>query len=112
MRSNASFRPKRGCVPSLRRTSSPRSSRHSRPAATATSSPVGDIITLVDGREELVDEVAQAPDDVRAYIAAELADLLEDPRIADGLFGAMQPDPASQARIDAVVMPRLRTLIA
>jgi hypothetical protein len=72
----------------------------------------GDIITLVDGREELVDEAAQAPNDVRTYIATELADLLEDPRIADGLFGAMQPDAASQARIDAVVTPRLRALLA
>jgi len=70
----------------------------------------GDIIALIDGREELIDEVAQAPDDVRTFIAAELADLLEDPRFADGLFGAMQPDAASQARIDDVVMPRLRAL--
>ena len=72
----------------------------------------GDIIALIDGREELIDEVAQAPDDVRTYIAAELAGLLEDPRFADGLFGAMQPDAASQARIDDVVMPRLRALTA
>jgi len=72
----------------------------------------GDIIALIDGREELIDEVAQAPDDVRTYIAAELAGLLEDPRFADGLFGAMQPDAASQARIDDVVVPRLRALTA
>jgi len=36
----------------------------------------GDIIALVDGREELVDETAQAPADVRNYIAAELRALL------------------------------------
>ena len=72
----------------------------------------GDIIALIDGREDLIDEVAQAPDDVRTYIAAELAGLLEDPRFADGLFGAMQPDAASQARIDDVVVPRLRALTA
>lgn len=72
----------------------------------------GDIIALVDGREELVNEVAHAPDDVRTYSAAELADLLEDPRFADGLFGALHPDAASQARAEAIVMPRLRALMS
>lgn len=71
-----------------------------------------DIVALVDGREELVDEVAQAPSDVRVYISAELADLLGEPRFADGLFGALRPDPASQARADAIILPRLRALTA
>ncbi len=71
-----------------------------------------DIIALVDGREELVDEVAQAPPNLRAYLSAELADLLANPRFADGLFGALRPDASSQARSDAIILPRLRTLIA
>jgi hypothetical protein len=70
----------------------------------------GDIIALVDGREELVDEVAQAKD-VRDYIAAEFADLQADPRFADGLFAALRPDAASQARAEMDVMPRLRALL-
>jgi hypothetical protein len=70
----------------------------------------GDIIALVDGREELVDEVAQAPADVRDYIAAELRALLADPRFSDGLFGALRPDAGSQARADSVVIPRLTSL--
>ncbi|MGI8631709.1 MAG: hypothetical protein ACR2NA_04085 [Solirubrobacterales bacterium] len=72
----------------------------------------GDIIALVDGREELVNEVAQAPAGVRGYIASEIGDLLEDPRFVGGLFGALPPDNASQARADAVVAPRLRTLVS
>jgi hypothetical protein len=72
----------------------------------------GDIIAIVDGREELVDEVAQAPPDVRDYIGSELGDLLDDPRFVDGLFGALRPDVASQARANAIVMPRLRALMA
>lgn len=71
---------------------------------------VADIIALVDGREELVDEIAQAPPDVRAYVSDELTDLLGDPRFADGLFGALRPDAASQARADAIILPRLRSL--
>lgn len=69
-----------------------------------------DIIALVDGRQELVDEVAQAPPDVRAYVSAELADLLGDPRFADGLFAVLRSDSASQARADAIILPRLQAL--
>jgi hypothetical protein len=46
------------------------------------------------------------------YIARELRDLLEDPRFADGVFGALRPDAASLARADAIVMPRLPALIS
>jgi hypothetical protein len=70
----------------------------------------GDIIALVDGREELIDEVAQAPAVVRDYLEAELRDLLADERFSDGLFGALRPDAGSQARADSVVIPRLSTL--
>jgi predicted nucleotidyltransferase len=71
-----------------------------------------DIIALVDGREELVDEVTMAPADVRAYLATELGDLLGDSRLADGIFGALRPDSASQARAETVILPRLRALTA
>lgn len=70
-----------------------------------------DIIAMVDGREELGAEVEAAPRDVRRYIADEVADLIGDARFADGLFGALRPDRASQARADAIVVPRLRGLI-
>jgi hypothetical protein len=55
--------------------------------------------------------VARAPADVRDYIGSELRDLLDDARFADGLFGALRPDAASQARADAGVVPRLRALM-
>lgn len=69
----------------------------------------GDIIALVDGREELVAEVADS-NDARAYIASELGRLLAHPRFLDGLFGALRPDVASQARAEAIVLPRLREM--
>jgi hypothetical protein len=65
---------------------------------------------LVDGREELVDEVAAADQDVRRYVAHEVDLLLASPRIADGLFGAMRADPASQQRAESVVLPALRSI--
>jgi hypothetical protein len=69
-----------------------------------------DIIALVDGRQELVDEVAAADQDVRQYLAHEVGVLLAAPRIADGLFGAMRADPASQQRAESVVLPALRSI--
>lgn len=70
-----------------------------------------DIVTLVDGRAELVDDVAAAPDDVRRYLATETGRLLDGPRILDGLSGAMRPDKASQGRIAAVVLPALHRIV-
>ena len=70
----------------------------------------GDIIALVDGREELVGEVQRAPRELRRYVAYEIMDMLQAPRFPDGLFGALRPDAASQARADGIVLPRLRKL--
>jgi predicted nucleotidyltransferase len=69
-----------------------------------------DIIALVDGRQELIDEVAAADQQVRRYVAHEVTLLLAAPRIADGLFGAMRADPVSQQRVESVVLPALRDL--
>jgi hypothetical protein len=71
----------------------------------------GDIIALVDGRQELVSEVADADDELRCYLAHEIRALLEAPRFADGLFGALLPDAASQQRAEAVVRPALDAII-
>jgi hypothetical protein len=69
-----------------------------------------DIVALVDGRDELVDEVAGAPDELQRYVAVELGELLESPRIMDGLAGAVRPDAASQGRVDLVILPALRSI--
>jgi hypothetical protein len=71
-----------------------------------------DIVALIDGRAELIDEVADASPDVRAYLAGELTKMLANSRFADGLYGALRPDPGSQRRGEAVVTPRLRTIAA
>jgi hypothetical protein len=71
---------------------------------------LADIIALVDGRAELVGEVAEAPPDLRAYLSDELAILLAHPRFPEGVSAALRPDAASQARADAIVLPRLRQM--
>lgn len=70
-----------------------------------------DIVALMDGREEVVDEVAESPADVRAFVADQFDRLLAHPRFLDGLFGALPPDHASQARADAVVRPRMQQIV-
>jgi hypothetical protein len=69
-----------------------------------------DIMLLVDGREELVGEIAAAEDDVRGFVAREIAELLAQPRFIDAIFGFLRADMVSQARAESVVLPRLRTL--
>jgi len=63
----------------------------------------------VDGRPEIVDELAAARADVRAYIAAEIRSLLDDRDFLEALPGFLLPDPASQAR-RRMLEGRLRTM--
>lgn len=69
-----------------------------------------DIVNLVDGREELLVEVAAADVELRAYVRSALMAIMSDPRFLDALYGSMRPDLGSQERADSVVLPRLRQL--
>jgi predicted nucleotidyltransferase len=52
----------------------------------------------LDGRPEIVGDVAAASDDVRAYIGAEIRELLGNRDFTEALAGFLLPDPASQER--------------
>jgi hypothetical protein len=62
-----------------------------------------DLIAVIDGRTELVQEIQSAPNDVRAYIAFEMKQLLGTSAFMDALPGYLLPDAASQARITTVL---------
>ncbi len=68
-----------------------------------------DIITLLDGRPEIVADVGGADSEVRAYIASDVRSLLDNADFAEALPGFLLPDAASQAR-RGVVEERLRAL--
>ena len=68
-----------------------------------------DIVTVVDGRPEIANDIAAADADVRGYIAAEIRALLENPDFAEALAGFLLPDRASQAR-RGLLEDRLRQL--
>lgn len=57
-----------------------------------------DVITVVDGREALIDEVTAAPEELRRFISASFKALLVDNRFLEALPGYLLPDEANQAR--------------
>lgn len=67
---------------------------------------IEDIVTVVNGREELIEEIKTAPDDVRTFIANYIADLLSQRAFTDALPGHLNPD---SARI-TIVIDRLRQI--
>jgi hypothetical protein len=71
-----------------------------------------DVVSLVDGRAELTGEIASSPSELRDFVAEETRGLLAHPRFVDAVFGFLRPDLASQARAEAVVLPRLRLIAA
>jgi hypothetical protein len=68
-----------------------------------------DIITVVDGRAQIVEEVDASAPDVRAYIVEQIQALMDNPDFTEALPGFLLPDAASQAR-RGLLESRLRTL--
>jgi hypothetical protein len=75
----------------------------------AASHDMEDVIAVIDGRPELVEEVRAAPFDLRAYLSQELGSLLRDQRFLDGVPGHLPPDDASQGRL-GIVLDRMQAL--
>ncbi|MGA8501891.1 MAG: hypothetical protein WB683_10105 [Candidatus Sulfotelmatobacter sp.] len=69
-----------------------------------------DIITVVDGRPELVDEVRLAPADLQKYLSDECGTLLSNREFLDALPGHLLFDAASQQRAD-LVLGRMNQLV-
>ena len=57
-----------------------------------------DIIAVVDGRLELLDEIMASDADVRQYISGCFAKLSHDRKFIDAIGMHLLPDEASQAR--------------
>ena len=70
-----------------------------------------DVITVIDGRAEIIEEVRSAPADVRTFIASEFQQLLTTRAFVDALRGFLLPDDANQARLP-MLLERLTALAA
>jgi hypothetical protein len=68
-----------------------------------------DIVTVVDGRPSLVDEVRAAPSDLSTYLRQQFQDLTNSSDFLDALAGHLPGDAASQARLPEPIR-RLRAL--
>lgn len=68
-----------------------------------------DLVAVVDGRPELPEEIHSAPEDVRAFVAAEIRNLLATREFLDALPGYLLPDQASQARV-SILLERLKKI--
>jgi hypothetical protein len=70
-----------------------------------------DLMAVVDGRVELIEEIRGGTENVRAYIAAEIRKLLAIREFLDALPGYLLPDQASQARV-SLLLERLKKIAA
>lgn len=68
-----------------------------------------DIVTIVDGRSELFDEVRAAPRDLREYLTREFHALTGSTEFMDALAGHLPADAGSQARLP-ILLRRFREL--
>lgn len=68
-----------------------------------------DLITVIDGRQELVREIQNSDDELLGYIAAEIKALLDKRDFLMALPGHLSGDAASQARLPELIR-RLRAI--
>ena len=73
-----------------------------------------DVIRLVDGRAEVVEEVGDASDDLRSFLSGEIATLLDQPRFRDAIDGTVVGFGGGLSgdgdRVEEIVLPRFRAL--
>ena len=62
------------------------------------SSDLEDIITILDGRSEIVSEIRSTDKELQTYIAKNFADWLQNKNFINALPGLIAPDSASQER--------------
>ena len=68
-----------------------------------------DIITLLDGRPEIVEEVRTAPEDVKKFLSWKFEEFLNNRSFLDALPGHLLPDSASQQRVP-ILMDRIKAI--
>ena len=62
-----------------------------------------DVISVIDGRPEIVTEISNSDEDVREYLATRFSALLGDADFRDALPGHLPGDRKSQARLSKII---------
>lgn len=68
-----------------------------------------DIVAVIDGRPEVVEEVADADPRIQGYIREEVRRLLGDPAFEEAIYGHFGGDPVEQERVP-LTLERLRKI--
>ena len=68
-----------------------------------------DIVTVIDGRPDLIDDLESIPDDVREYLRQEFEALLSEPEFIDSINWHLAGDAANQAR-SPIIIERIRSI--
>ncbi len=69
-----------------------------------------DLIAVIDGRDSVVSEIREQPEDLRSFIREEVSKLLGDANFSDALPGYLLPDAVSQTRV-SIIRKRLTELL-
>uniref|UniRef100_A0A831U276 Uncharacterized protein n=1 Tax=Geobacter metallireducens TaxID=28232 RepID=A0A831U276_GEOME len=64
---------------------------------------IEDIVALLDGRREIVEEVRNAPEELRIYLSEQFQGFLKNVAFRESLPGHLPPDAASQARLPLIM---------
>ncbi|GAB6097210.1 hypothetical protein JCM14469_34640 [Desulfatiferula olefinivorans] len=75
---------------------------------------IEDIINLVDGRKELVTEIDQAEDALKAFVATNFKVFLSQRNFIESIYAQFNPDPVSQQRSDVILkrMSKISSIIS
>lgn len=71
-----------------------------------------DVVALIDGREELVGELTQAPEELRSYVAKQLRALARRGTFDAAAEGALRGGPETEERFQIVLRPRIEEIVA
>ncbi len=63
---------------------------------------IEDIVAVLDGRPEIVDEIKGAKGNLQKYLAERFSVLLKTQEFVEALAGHLQGDPASQGRLPLI----------
>ena len=64
---------------------------------------IEDIVNVLDGRPELLDELETAEPEIKQELASRFSKLRQDARFIDAIAGHLAPDEASQARLPGII---------
>ncbi|MFC3832854.1 MULTISPECIES: hypothetical protein [Deinococcus] len=70
---------------------------------------ISDVVSVLDGRPEVVEEIGQSGHEIKVFLAQAARDLLTTPAFTDTLSYHLPPDSASQAR-EGLILERLRLI--